>query len=135
MSGRLILTESLLIGHTTVDEEHLHLASLVNKSMDAIAAGTKWLCAETVDEVIEKLGLHFQTEERIMTELGFPEAKVHSEHHVLCLKKMMSIDSRCETGDCLGEDCVLDIVSLLVDDLIGADMGFKGHLQAIGYRE
>ncbi|MBL6932605.1 MAG: hemerythrin family protein [Rhodospirillales bacterium] len=134
MMGRLNITEPLLIGHTIIDDEHLYLASLVNKSMDAIAAGSKWLCAETVDQLIEKLGQHFKSEERIMTELGFPETKTHSQHHVDCLKKLMSIGSRCETGDCLGKECVLDTVSLLVDDLIGADMAFKGHLQLIGYR-
>lgn len=131
---KLQLTGSLLIGHGMIDEEHIHLASLVNKSMEAIASGARHLCADTISEIVDKLGLHFETEERIMAELGYPDAFSHSEHHVECMNKLLMIQERCSKADCMGEDCILDVVGLFVDDLISADMGFKGHLQLIGYR-
>ncbi len=134
MKGRLNLTDNLLIGHDAIDDEHRHLVSLINISMDAIDDGANRLCAQTLKELIQQIEQHFKTEERVMYEFEFSEADVHADHHQGCLKKLYKIGSRCQIEECPGEECVLEIVGLLIDDLIGADLAFKVHLQAIGYR-
>jgi hemerythrin-like metal-binding protein len=132
--GKLIITDALLIGHKRIDEEHLHLASLINTGIEAISTDAKIICAGTIDEIVDKLEQHFQSEEQIMTEFGYADTEAHSAHHIECFNKLLSIDARCERDNCLGMDCLMDVVSMFVDDLLGADMGFKGHLQAIDYR-
>ncbi|QPK63844.1 bacteriohemerythrin [Methylomonas sp. LL1] len=110
------------IGNATVDAQHRHLFDLANQVMEA---------AET-DELTRLIMLfyqhireHFQSEENLMKQHGYPCYRVHVENHNLMLNRLIEISKTIQENrwdpadiDTFVSDWVLRHI-LEVDTLLG----------------
>jgi hemerythrin len=68
-----------------IDEQHAHIAELIN-AVDA--AATTGAGVSTIDLVLglltRYLEVHFQAEERLMRSVGYPALTAHAAHHRWC---------------------------------------------------
>lgn len=131
---RIELTPALLTGHPDIDAEHQALVTAINTCMDHLESGAVHACAESFDRLGLLLLDHFQNEENIMRELGYRKLDNHMGHHVHSYQEFFKIAGLCSVKDCRQEECITEMKSILLRDLISADMDFKSYLEDIGFR-
>jgi len=78
-------------GHAVIDADHQNLILLFNRFVSAAdrPAG-KHFCNHVLDELIEHARAHFQWEERLMTEFGYPEKAQHMAQHAALIDEILN---------------------------------------------
>ncbi len=100
----LIWREDWLLGHEMLDEQHLALADTMNelhcflvRDENKHHAGMNQLCKQLAD-LREMTRRHFQDEEELMQEHGYPELIEHRREHVLLLAELQDCIREIEAG-------------------------------------
>jgi hemerythrin-like metal-binding protein len=124
----------LLVGHAEIDAEHQQLVVLSNELMDILESGDDGKISGKIADITTALSTHLQNEERVMKEVGYRRHDIHVEQH---REARVQYDALIGNAEKNGYEVGLasEILSILVDDFIKADMDFKSHLQDISYRE
>jgi hemerythrin len=82
------------VGNVEVDRQHAHILELINVVERAAASGDG---KDTVDVVVHHLvryvGLHFHSEEQLMSLVGYPGTETHRREHHQCLMKLAEFSS------------------------------------------
>ncbi|MCL2599967.1 MAG: bacteriohemerythrin [Treponema sp.] len=89
------------IGIEEIDEQHRGLFALTNDLYDACQDGGTVLgkhFQETLQKAVTYVTMHFNAEERIMTETRDPNFESHQQEHDDFVKKVMEEASKLETG-------------------------------------
>jgi hemerythrin len=74
--------ERFFTGVPQIDEHHLHLVDLLNKThRDFLRQASPDILAELFEELIDYATYHFAAEEQVMLENGYPEIEQHKEQH------------------------------------------------------
>ncbi len=74
--------DRFFIGVAQIDEHHLHLVELLNKThRDFLRQAPPDILAELFEELIDYATYHFSAEEKIMLESGFPDIDRHKQKH------------------------------------------------------
>ncbi|WRS26164.1 diguanylate cyclase [Oscillospiraceae bacterium MB08-C2-2] len=69
-------------GNAVIDDQHKMLVYWGNRLLDAVLASNEGPeTAKALEELMEHIRLHFEAEERILAELGYPETQEHAEIH------------------------------------------------------
>ena len=142
--GAFRLTASLITGHDEVDAQHDHLGALLNGFMDHYKSDDFASCDKQLDKITKAIKTHFANEEEIMDGLGYDNLKPHQDEHIKVLGKFdehlevlerfsnMVQDAK-ENG--YTQDFTNKLTSILVQDMIRADLDFKRYLEEINYKE
>jgi diguanylate cyclase (GGDEF)-like protein/PAS domain S-box-containing protein/hemerythrin-like metal-binding protein len=84
--------EELCVGVPVIDEQHARLAGMLNRIGDAVKTGQE---AERImallDELVTFTRHHFETEERLMDQLGYADALIHQQAHRKLVGDLLSI--------------------------------------------
>ena len=73
---------SLKIGVEAVDAQHRYLFEIINNMQCKLALGhAREALLDGLDSMRTYARFHFETEERLLEEHGYPELKVHREAH------------------------------------------------------
>jgi len=77
--------DSFSVGVTAMDLQHKQLVAMVNQLFDAMRAGKGDLVVKTLlPNLASYTRSHFNAEEKLMHEAGFPDIAAHqAEHHIL----------------------------------------------------
>jgi len=127
--GPFRLTASLVVGHAEIDAEHDALGARLNQFMDCRKVGDDKGCAEIIAELVEAVERHFDHEIRIMTALGYTFLKLHKKEHDRIMEKcheLMTVSKAQGFGDNIADE----LTSIVVQDMIMADMDFRDYLSA-----
>lgn len=82
MKHRLEWREEYAVAVRQFDEDHQHLITLARKVADAVEAGAKIAdLRAALDDLIEEALAHFESEERTMAEVDYPELAEHRDGH------------------------------------------------------
>jgi len=77
-----IWQDRFFIGVAQIDEHHLHLVELLNKThRDFLRQAPPDILAELFEELIDYATYHFAAEEKVMAESGFPDIQQHQQKH------------------------------------------------------
>ncbi|MBI5295770.1 MAG: hemerythrin family protein [Chloroflexi bacterium] len=91
--------EGWATGHAEVDRQHQALFQLVNHLEQAIAEGRgKDVLEATLDGLSEYVIVHFQTEEKLMRETGYPHLAEHQAIHAGLTKRAQELISGYKSG-------------------------------------
>ena len=88
-----------LVALDSMNETHFEEIELINQLGDLIVAGLNGedndsSIDEKIDEWLEHTRLHFESENRLMLDNGFPAYPVHSSEHERVLEQMESISGQ-----------------------------------------
>lgn len=73
---------ALSVGSHELDEQHRSIFSLLNELHEAALGGAgRDRISPTLTSLVEHLGVHFATEERLMRECGYPGYPTHKAEH------------------------------------------------------
>lgn len=125
------------IGVDEIDEDHRHLFALVERIKAAIETKDRKQSSELVQQFITVSREHFAKEEALLTRLGYPEAAQHARYHAKLLEKANALKMICdaEMEDGGIEQCYVQVVSFLIDDVVAGDTKFKSFLHHHGFAD
>ena len=115
-----------------IEAEHAAIIELSNQvriaaekpgSFDAVFAAYQ--------AVVEKFEEHFENEERLMAQIGYPGRTMHRRHHEVLLIRLLSLGEHMKsTGSVDLAELRVPFQSLL-DDAIEDDASFKEYLDTV----
>ena len=81
--------DELSIGIPQVDGEHQNLVAILNLLDEAIqkGKGTR-VMGEILTQLVEYTAIHFESEERLMSEAGYPDLEYHKRLHRQLVEKV-----------------------------------------------
>lgn len=127
---KLIWDSSYEIGFEIIDDQHKQIFNMVN---DLIDKSNIKVDSETISDLLTKLTKygceHFDTEERIFEEYGYPSLEQHKEEHKVFRKKIAKLC--CDTMDhrsSVPSDLIQFIAFWLKNHILKTDMKFKHYL-------
>ncbi len=124
-------SENLSVGIPEVDREHQRFLSLVNELVAFIVEGKgKAKIERQMRLVIADTISHFEHEERLFLEFGYPEAARHAALHSEIRKRLFRTMGEIKTThpDSTWVDKALQVRQLLVDHLLQEDAKYRGYL-------
>lgn len=86
--------DDLITGIKKIDEQHEVLFNAVNKM--AIIKDNKQILWQIIIDIENYANTHFDTEEKHMTELLYPEIEEHKQEHKLFLEKFAKLKTQIE---------------------------------------
>lgn len=96
MAGNIIVEwqNSYSVGVKVIDEQHMKLIQLTNKLFASCMSGHERNKADSIflkviHEVIDYVGYHFGTEEKVMERIDYPEYKIHKQEHMDFVKEVL----------------------------------------------
>jgi hemerythrin len=84
--------DSYSIGIRLVDDQHKELINLTNRLHEASVMGwdkSKVAFMSAIRGMVDYVGYHFSTEEKIMERVNYPEYKVHKKEHSDFVKEVL----------------------------------------------
>lgn len=116
--------DDYLVGNTIIDDDHKMLFEMINDFYDAFVKSRKRSdLTRILIQLVNYAEEHFQREEKIMAEHGFPEAAEHHKIHEELVETIFALNKRLETDPSpLDRDGVGFLKHWLVDHILKHDM-------------
>lgn len=124
------LLETFITGHPVIDGEHRKIINSINEVSTAILAGEYDLCSALLDDFLQICIDHFDTEERLLKELGYPGLRDHAVFHKELVIKAKAAKALCmdmKAPDSIRR-CFNEMATLLIEDVVKGDMQFVSFL-------
>ena len=114
---------SLQLGNKTIDTQHQKLVDLINELHDSMKAGKgKDQLGKTLTELVNYTVYHFQTEEKLFEQYGYPEKEGHKKIHTDLLQTAGKIKEDFDSGKIVLAMEVLDFLKKWLNDhILGSD--------------
>jgi len=124
------------VGVESIDDDHRKLLNLINKFQTAVHYRTgKEFEKEAFDEVIAYTKYHFDREEKMMLEAGYPELEAHKKIHRAMVAKIDEFVKDYETrGHEALEGVSLFLKDWLVNHINGIDQDYSSLMIEKGLR-
>lgn len=122
--------DQYLIGQATIDEEHKMLFRLINDfhSHWSEQRDRKDI-ARVLSQLIQYGELHFQDEERIMAQEGYPELESHRRIHEKLIEEIFKLNEELAgKSPLLERDITKFLKQWLVDHIVHNDYEFRNFL-------
>lgn len=92
-------SNQLSVGIQEIDTQHQKLVQLINGLHDHMLAGdANDIMGKVLDRVIDYTGFHFGTEERLMSEHGYPESPEHKHEHQKLVATAVDLQAKFRSG-------------------------------------
>ncbi len=131
--GHYELPPSVSIPYGDIDAEHQGLLDVLNDALRMLSSVDEILPVHSsplLQTLRAQLKDHFQHEEQIMEELGYPDVARHSLHHLSCARQLDYVCEDIAAGRRpVNRELVDDLFDTILEDIIRADTGFKSFLQ------
>ncbi|MFZ2854036.1 MAG: bacteriohemerythrin [Rhodocyclaceae bacterium] len=83
--------EQLSVGFTQMDDDHRQLIAIINRLSTAGALDNRQVIEFTLDDLVRYTRIHFEEEEQLMQELGYPDRARHKAVHDRLRSKLENI--------------------------------------------
>lgn len=105
-------------GNTIIDKEHKRLLEISNEIITALMNRyEKSTCLIIINELLEEITKHFEDEENIMEEIGYPRLAEHRSAHKILKKKAMEFKVKFEESEEY-EEVFREVINFMIYDLI-----------------
>jgi len=107
-------------GNRIIDRQHRELIQLANKLLKLYLTNSEPTVFLTqLSRLMEHIENHFQTEEQILREIGYPETAAHAKVHAKLVTKLVSLKAAYLNGEVKASV----FFSFVVDDVVVEHMG------------
>ena len=128
-------TEKMSVGVEVLDADHKRMIDLLNDLHDGIVAGRGTERLERVlDGLVDYVRTHFEHEEELFTQTGYPGAAEHIQEHRTLTNLVMDVQARYNQGkfEALSLNTMDFLKDWLTNHIQGSDKNYKSHLNASG---
>jgi len=131
-SIRYVLPEAFNIEFDGIDAEHKLMVDILNEFVEDIENGLVDDFELPFANLIEVMKAHFDNEENYMTQLEYPGAGWHKEHHQECIDSCENLVEQCRVAGKANLEIVQNCFSQVIMDVAKADLKFREFLEAKG---
>ncbi|MHC4442627.1 MAG: bacteriohemerythrin [Planctomycetota bacterium] len=124
---KLVWTEDYSVGIPKIDDQHKQIISMINRLIEQPeATSDSEIVSDIVMEMTQYAQQHFQTEEQLMADHGYPDFDEHKQQHTAYKKKTVEF---C-TATMVGTDNIPDTIFNYLQDwwinhIQNTDMKYK----------
>ena len=120
-----------LLGVEEIDRQHQDLVGLLNGIHEAVQSGEGLAASEPLlRKLVTDVRKHFQTEEKLMRESGYPRLKGHRADHNSLARKLQTLQRDLRIGQAeLSEPLLGELKDWLRDHMLLADKPFGSFLK------
>ena len=125
-------TEKYSVGNTLVDAYHHIFFQMVDEFRTALTEQASAAMADRIAFLVDYTLMHFDSEEKLMEKVGYPDLDPHKEQHRLFREKMLDLQRRYQEADGgVGSEEVLYLIQdWFSHHILGTDMEFKPFVQS-----
>ena len=119
-----------------IDQQHKKLFDLLNKLYDAMRAQQgKEVLHNVLSELVRYTEDHFTTEERLMTQHGYPPLNSHKLEHQMLTKKVLDFEREVAGGrTSVSIEVMTFLKQWLEHHILGTDKQYSAFFAAKGVR-
>ena len=125
-------SDDFKIGEKEIDKEHWGLFALINDLADKRAQGASESSIEvTLKALVAYVDVHFEHEERLMQETGYPDLEAHKKIHAALDRRVegFRFDFEGSPGT-FDYDALMEFLSIwLKQHILKVDMEFAAYLK------
>jgi len=121
----MLWQEKYETGNRQVDEEHKEIFSLVQKVIDASFENRGEKIGTIIDFLANYTIQHFENEEKLMAESGYPGTQAHKKQHSDFLEEVVKLKNKIDAENNSAENNIAInkvIVGWLTSHVLGSDM-------------
>ncbi len=124
------------VGVEVFDNQHKKLVEIVNNLHESMLKGkSRSVMAEILDELIQYTVEHFQTEESLFDQHGYPKESEHRHQHKTLTDQVVAFRNEFLAGTTMISIGLLEFLrKWLVEHMQGADMAYKGFFNENGVK-
>lgn len=129
--------EEYSVGIDMIDKDHRELLNLINKFQTAVFYRTgKQFEDEAFEALIDYTQTHFEREEQLMSEHGYPDFEAHQAEHrkMVDLVEARMAEHRRQGDHKAMENMVVYLRDWLINHINGTDKAYSGFLHEKGVR-
>lgn len=124
------------VGVKEIDDQHKRLIELANQLNDAMGAGKGRAVLDKVfSELVSYTQSHFQTEEKLMGQIGYSNAVAHKAEHKSLVAAVADLKQKHDKGDVVLTSQVMSFLrDWLTKHILNSDKTLGRELNAKGVR-
>lgn len=125
--GIILWDDSLSVGIKKIDQQHQELVKIINSLVEnEDASGHSEPIAHVLDRMTKYAAYHFETEETLMLDYGYPEAESHRSIHTQFKMKTAKFCLDAVQGkETLPDDLLVYLRDWLAHHILQEDMKYK----------
>ncbi|WP_306599256.1 bacteriohemerythrin [Geothrix sp. 21YS21S-2] len=122
-------TEKYTVGNPLVDAYHHIFFQMVTEFRKAMAEEQPPPMDDRIEFLVDYTLMHFDSEERWMAKVGYPDLEAHKEVHQNFRERMKELQRRYkhEPGSVTAEEVLYLVQDWFGHHILGTDMEFKGY--------
>lgn len=126
--------DDLSVGIESIDDDHKKLLTLINNLQTAVFYPTgEAFERQALQELVDYTKYHFEREERLMQENGYPDFEAHKRQHEAMIAKVSGFLEAYERDrEGTVEELSVFLRDWLLKHIAGTDKQYSGHLRARG---
>ncbi len=113
--AKTIWTSNLNTGIEAIDKQHKMIVEYINQLDDAKTSGNKELVSKVIKNLVSYTVSHFDYEERMLEQAGYPFLKAHKNVHQIFVQRVSEYQNQFK----LGENIIEELHQLMFDWLFG----------------
>ncbi|ALG69674.1 chemotaxis protein [Azospirillum thiophilum] len=131
-------TDSLAVGEEGIDTDHMILIALMNEAASLARqakegrreAGGRQALGEAVGRLLTYTALHFEEEERLMEQCGYPDRVAHKAQHEALRARADALGRRLAAGETVADELLALVREWLFEHIQRADKRIGAHMAA-----
>lgn len=131
----ILWTNEYRVGVDSLDADHITLFSLINHIDDSHLSGEDQAAIGVILKVLKDRAIaHFQREERVMKERGYPDIEAHVAEHKEIVDDLEALYDayRDRPSADLSREIVETLSSWLEDHVLKSDMRYRPYMNTAG---
>lgn len=126
--------ESLSVNIKQIDDQHKIWVGLINSLHDAMKVGQgKAVTEKIIDEVVKYTSFHFDSEEKLFSQHGYPETAAHKKLHKDFVEQINKMKQDMNSGNSVLAIQVMEqLKTWLSKHIMGNDKKYAEYLNAKG---
>jgi hemerythrin len=124
-------TEKYTVGNPLVDAYHHIFFQMVDEFRTALAQQAPPAMEDRIAFLVDYTLMHFDSEEKLMEKVGYPDMEAHKEQHRLFREKMLELQRRYRhVPDAVSAEEVLYLIQdWFSHHILGTDMDLKPFVE------
>jgi hemerythrin-like metal-binding protein len=124
-------TEKYSVGNPLVDAYHHIFFQMVEEFRTALSQRESQAMEDRIAFLVDYTLMHFDSEEKLMEKVGYPDLEAHKEVHRKFREDMLALQERYRSGEeAVNAEEVLRVVqNWFANHILGTDMEFRPFVQ------